>query len=87
MKVINQPISVISWTKKDGTLLPFKIRLKGEHEQDVTLMIDKILTTHKEKVAGRELIRFTCQIKIQGLVKLCELRYEKSSMCWSLFKI
>lgn len=87
MKVLNRPISIISWTKKDGTLVPVKMRLTKDNQEHLSIPIDKIITTHQQKIAGEMVYRFTCQVCLHGFIKLCEIRYYCDKMVWTLFKI
>ena len=86
MKVIAKPIEMISWTEEDGKLHPLRFKIAAKEERQV-YKIARIYSTESEKIAGNKLIKFTCEIVVNGISKVCEIRYELDSCKWVMFKI
>ena len=82
MKVVANPIEVLSWTDLKGNIHPLRFRIENE-----VIQINKIIDRIEEKDYGIKKIIFECQVKHNGELKLCELRYEIISMRWILYKI
>lgn len=86
MKVLNKPIEVISWTKEDGTMTPLKYRVEGEdgelHSYKLKLQAREVI-----KHTGKDIYKFTCQVQMNNQIKICEIRYNKADMKWTLYKI
>lgn len=87
MKVLVKPIEMISWTEKDGKIHPVRFKISDESDASHVYRIKKIYTTELEKLAGNKTYRFTCEVVMNNLVKVCEIRYELDSCRWTLFKI
>lgn len=87
MKVLDKPIEVISLTKKDGSTNPIKFRLSDENGEIRSYKIATILKTDKDKIAGKTIYRYTCKVIINDIEKLCEIRYCRDTMLWTLYKI
>lgn len=87
MKVIVRPIEMISHTEEDGKIHPLKFKLEANNGENQVYKVHKIYTTELDKIAGNKVYKFTCEIIINNIVKLCELRYELDSCKWVLFKI
>ncbi|WP_105617523.1 hypothetical protein [Vallitalea okinawensis] len=87
MKVINRSIDVITWTKDDGSIYPFKFRITEDSDERHTYNIDKILTIDEDKILGKPIYKYTCLIQMSNIQKICEIRYHKDTMKWSLFKV
>ena len=49
--------------------------------------IVKIYTSDLEKIAGNKVYKFTCEINMNGINKICELRYDLETCRWNLFKL
>ena len=87
MKVVAKPISVVARFPEKGMPEPVKFRLKNEDDSYTNVMIDKIIQSDMEKLAGNLMIVFRCQSLIGGVTKLYELKYELNTCKWVLFKI
>jgi len=86
MKVVARPIEVIAWFTKEGVPMPVRFRVQDEDENQV-IKINKIITKDREKLAGNEMMSFTCESIINGAQKIYELKYELRTCKWILFKI
>lgn len=90
MKVINKEIDCVSvFLKGNNTPIPLKIRLKNNRGEYLILNIDKVLSTHEEKKAGNRISIYSCQIinKFKNEIRPIEVRFDKESLRWSLYKI
>ncbi len=87
MKVLCQPIEMISWTQKDGTIHPVRFRLEDYNDHMHTYKIQKVHRVDEDKLAGNFMLKYTCQILLNGNERLCEIRYERDTMKWILYKI
>lgn len=87
MKVVAKPIEMVAWFTVDGVPNPVRFRIKDENEPWVVIKVEKIITRNLEKYAGNERLVFLCQSIINGLEKTYELKYERSTCKWILFKI
>lgn len=87
MKLLNQPIEMICVNGKEkDSVKPIRFRVE-ENEELKVVKIKKIMTKGKVKVAGRELLTFTCMVDIGDIEKICEVRFDKISTTWYLYKI
>lgn len=87
MKTIAKPIEMISWTETNGRVHPLRFKIENNDGEQQTCQIKRIYTTDLDRIAGNKVYRFNCEIAINALSKLCEIRYELESCKWSLFKI
>lgn len=87
MKTIAKPIEMISWTEEGGQIHPIKFKITAADGEKNVYRVLQIYTTDLERIAGNRVYRFTCEIAINKLSKLCEIRYELDSCKWMLFKI
>ena len=87
MKVIAKPIEMVAWFTAEGIPNPVRFRIKEENHPWIIIKVDRIVTRSLEKYAGNEMLVFRCQSIIDGVEKVYELKYEKSSCKWILFKI
>ena len=87
MKTIAKPIEMISWTEEDGRIHPVKFKITTHEGERQVYRVLQIYTTELDRVAGNKVYRFTCEIAINAIIKLCEIRYDLDSCRWVLFKI
>lgn len=87
MKVVAKPIEMVAWFTVDGIPNPVRFRIKDEKQPWVVIKVNKIVTRSLEKYAGNEMLVFRCQSIMDGLEKIYELKYEKATCRWILFKI
>lgn len=87
MKTLARPIQMISWTEENGRIHPLRFKIEGTDGDRHVYKIEKIYTSDLEKIAGNKVYKFTCEININGINKICELRYDLESCRWNLFKL
>ena len=87
MKVVAKPIEVISVTDIKGTITPIRFKLINDDESNQVIKIDKVIDRSLEKLAGNNMIIFSCQTLSGNIEKRFELKYELGTCKWMLFKI
>lgn len=78
MKILNEPIKVMAIFNADGKVEPVKFRL-----DDQVVMVQRIMKTYEEKVAGIDKVIFVC---LQNGKDIYELKYEIKKNMWYLYK-
>lgn len=87
MKLLNEAIEMICVNGKGkDDVRPIRFRIE-ENEELKVVKIKKIMSKVKVKVAGRDLLTFTCMVSIGDIDKICEVRFDKASIIWYLYKI
>lgn len=87
MKILAQPVEVISYTDDKGDIRPLRFRLQINDEPLRVIKVDKVIIKEAEKLAGNDMLVFKCQSLIGNAEKLFELKYELRTCRWILFKI
>lgn len=87
MRVINKPIDMISWTNEKGMVYPIKFKIQCHDNKDHIFDILKIHRSETEKFAGNMMIKFFCQIDINGKAKEGLIKLERDTLKWRLFKV
>lgn len=87
MKTLAKPIEMISWTEENGKIHPLRFKIESKEGERFVYKIEKIYTSDLEKIAGNKVYKFTCEININQINKICELRYDIDTCRWSLFKL
>ena len=86
LKVVAKPIEVVAWFDKIGNVHPVRFRIVQD-EETTTVIIDKIINQIETKLAGINMLVFTCQSLINDKEKIYEIKYEIAAHRWILFKI
>lgn len=87
MKVVNKSIEMIAFTDREGIIQPLKIRIEGKDNKIHTYDILKVIKTEPERLAGNFMLKFFCQLDIEGKMKECLIKFERDTCRWTLFKI
>lgn len=87
MKVLAQPIEMISYTNAKGEIRPVRFRLQIEDEPLKVIKIDKIIHKQLEKFAGNPMLLYRCQSLDGEVIKVFEIKYEMHTCKWILFKM
>lgn len=87
MKTLAKPIEMISWTEENGKIHPLRFKIENKEGERYVYKIEKIYTSELERIAGNKVYKFTCEITINHINKICELRYDVDTCRWSLFKL
>ena len=87
MKVLAQPIEVISYTNDKGDIRPLRFRIQIGDEPLKVIKIDKVIFKQLEKFAGNPMILYRCQSREGNIEKIFEIKYELNNCKWMLYKI
>lgn len=87
MKVLAQPIEMISYTNSKGDIRPIRFRIQIGDEPLKVIKIDKIIHKQLEKFAGNPMILYRCQSIDGDVTKVFEIKYELCSCKWILYKM
>jgi hypothetical protein len=87
MKVLAKPIEMIAWFDFKGVIHPIKFRIIGEDGTYQVISIKKVQARKKEKLAGNVMQVFLCQGVVNDQEVLFELKFEKDTDRWTLFKM
>ncbi|MBR0574716.1 hypothetical protein KCG48_00030 [Proteiniclasticum sp. BAD-10] len=87
MKVLAKPIEMIAWFDFKGLIHPIRFRLINEEGKYQTIHIRSIQARKREKLAGNHMQIFLCRGMVNDQEVLFELKYEKDTDQWTLFKM
>jgi len=87
MKVMAKPIEMIAWFDFKGLIHPIRFRLIDEEGKYKTISVKSIQARKKEKLAGNLMQVFLCRGIVNDKEVLFELKYEKDTDQWTLFKM
>ena len=87
MKVMACPIEVISYTDIKGEVRPLRLRLQINDEPLKVIKIDKVISKESEKFAGNPMIKFTCMCSEGDMERIFEIKYERNTCKWILYKM
>lgn len=87
MKVLAKPIEMVAWFDFKGLIHPIRFRLIDENGTYKIISIKSIQARKKEKLAGNLMQVFLCRGIINNQEVLFELKYEKDTDQWTLFKM
>jgi hypothetical protein len=85
MKVVAKPIEMVAWFNKEG-VHPTRFKIESK-EGSAVVKIGRVIKKDLEKLAGNQMLVFTCQSEINGQIKPYVIKYEINTMKWMLFKI
>jgi len=86
MKVVAKNIEVIAHFTEEGKIYPIKFKVKeGDNYQVVRIL--KVISTDLEKLCGNMMRVFVCNVIINNVEKICEIKYDIEGTKWMLFKI
>ena len=88
MRVYNLPAdALVVFSAATNMPRPYKIKYQTEYGKTVTVKIDTILYTEKQKYCGKNVLLFHCQSEIKGNMYRFDLRYYYDETRWELFKL
>lgn len=82
MKTFARSIDVIVSSDFNGELTPIRFRVDRKDGSQAVVNIDKVISRKEERVAGCPTILFTCEAS----GKSCELKFDKETCKWMLFR-
>lgn len=86
MKVLMQPIEVITFHSVDGQIRPDRIRITEGDEQTV-VRIDKVLARSEEKVGKDRELFIRCRGAIGERMRTLEVKYRVGECRWYLYRM
>lgn len=87
MKMVQQPISVITVHEEDGSIRPFRFQMKDEEGEQVTIQVKRIVDKKVEKIVGTYYNTFFCLCAVNGMNRTFEIRYRRDMCKWFLMKV
>lgn len=87
MNVINKNIEMISVFTPEGEPKPIRFRVSNEMEELQVYKIEKIISKGMQVINKQSIWIFNCLIIMNGLQRLCEIRYILAETKWILYKI
>lgn len=86
MKLRALPVDMLGWFDFRGELYPVSFRFELG-EQTFKGKVLKVQDRFIQRFGGSHMEVFTCLVDLEGRQTLAELRYEKESHRWMLYKI
>lgn len=83
MKIYVKSIEIIASIQSDGKLTPIRFRIERNDGSRDVVYIDRVMDRKNERTSGDETILFVCEA--EG--KICEIKYNKITCRWMLFKV
>lgn len=88
MRIIARPVKTIAVFERDGSPpVPYKFKYEGDDGSLITIRVDRVIYTHRSRIAGIESIIYACQSFMDGEEKRYELKYILGRCQWQLYKI
>ncbi len=87
MKLIAKPIEMIASFAQNGTIHPLRFRVLNENQAWDIIKVNQVISVDHERKAGNPVIIYKCQSDIKGVCKIYELKYERNTYLWTLYKI
>jgi hypothetical protein len=85
MNTVNKPVDVVSTKDSAGIIKPVYFFLKNEEELQ-TFTIERLIRRDREKINGKNVTTFTCEIILNNMRSLCDLRLNEDNS-WILLRI
>ena len=86
MEIVAKPIGVTALFDKNGIPTPFDFNFEDGDGKKVSVRVDKVIDRSIEKLAGNNMIVFTCRTFGADRVKEYIIKYELNTCKWILFK-
>lgn len=87
LKIVSKEIDIITLFDKGGNIKPIKFKLEDENGNTKVIKVDNILDSVSSNFAGESIIIYKCQSYIDNCIKRFEIKYEKRTCKWYLYKI
>jgi len=86
MKLISKEIDIVTVFDKNGKIQPIKFKFEDKDSTKV-IKVDKVIDLVDCKFAGDSFIVYKCQSCINNIIKPFELKFERRTCKWYLYKI
>jgi len=87
MKIRMRPIEVLVWFQTDREPQPLKFNIESKEGGQVSVKVEQIIGVTENKFAGNPMNVYKCKAEIGGKMRPFELRFEKKTRKWFLYKI
>lgn len=87
MKLINKPIEMICIVDRKGVIHPKKFKVEGKDGIDYTVNVLKVSKFDEKRISGIKTRIYICEVKINDLVRICELRFGIENTLWCVHKM
>lgn len=87
MKVLAKPIEMVAWFDFKGQIHPVRFRLIDEEGRYRTVVVKAVQARKSERLAGNPMLVYLCRGTFGDKEVLFELKYEKDTDRWTLFKM
>lgn len=87
VKTNPREIEVIAIFDQSGDIRPLRLRMEDETGERKIIRIDRVLQKDVEKIAGNVMIKYRCQSVLDHQERIFEVKYEKDTYKWYLFKM
>lgn len=86
MKTVNKAIDVFYVKDYSLQIKPIRFRILDSIYTDI-ININRIVRRDKEKINNEYVTTFTCEINLDDLKQLCDIRYSHNQNTWTLLRI
>jgi hypothetical protein len=86
MNKIDKPIDVIFTTDSAGIIKPQYFYVDTEKGFE-TYVVERLIRRDNERINGERYIAFTCEIVIDNMKRLCDLKYNEDAKQWILYRM
>ncbi len=87
MRTSPREVDVLASFDRSGHVRPLRFRIEDESGERKTIRVDKIILSEVEKLAGNIMIKYRCQTVMENEARLFELKYDRDTFKWYLFKM
>ena len=87
MKIVSKPIDAIVVFRGKNKPQPYKFRYTESNGESREIVVEKILLSYEQKLAGIKTLVYECQSDIDDYERRYQLKYLISECRWELYKI
>ncbi len=87
MKLINTPISMISYMDEKGEIQPIKFKIIKNNGSSQIIKINSIDNKETLNICGIKSNLFTCEVLVNEVIKKCKIKYDLIDCKWTLYQI
>ncbi len=87
MRTRPREVDVLASFDRTGQVRPLRLRIEDDMGERTTIKVDRVILFEVEKLAGNIMIKYRCQTVIDNAERIFELKYERDTCKWYLFKM
>lgn len=87
MRTRPREVDVLASFNRTGQVRPLRLRIEDDMGERTTIKVDRVILFEVEKLAGNIMIKYRCQTVIDNAERIFELKYERDTCKWYLFKM